>query len=167
MKLRPILLTFAAAFVLFTFHTPAQAKPATGFDQLKALVGEWDGQAQEGKAVRVSYRLASGGTALVETLSPAGEPEMVTVYTADGNRVAMTHYCSQNNQPRMRTVPVARPIKELDFSFVGATNLATPEGGHMHKLVVRFDDNNHFTQTWTWREQGKEMTEVFHFTRKK
>lgn len=167
MKRRMTLLLSVTALAGFAVYAPGQPKPGAGFDQMKSLVGEWDGKTENGKAVRASYRLVSGGTALVETLSPAGEPEMVTVYTANGNRAAMTHYCSQNNQPRMRTAPAAGPVKELDFSFVGATNLATPEAGHMHKLVVRFDDNNHFTQRWTWREQGKEMAEVFHFTRKK
>jgi hypothetical protein len=167
MKRRMALLLSVAALAAFAVYAPGQSKPAAGFDQMKSLVGEWDGKAENGKAVRASYTLVSAGTALVETLNPPDESEMVTVYHADGNHVAMTHYCDINNQPRMRTGPVAGPVKELDFSFVGATNLASPAAGHMHKLVVRFDDNNHFTQTWTWREQGKEMAEVFHFTRKK
>ncbi len=37
----------------------------------------------------------------------------------------------------------------------------------MHKLAIRLEDNDHFTQRWTWRDNGKEAVEVFHFTRRK
>jgi len=58
---------------------PAFAQPSgnPGFDRMKTLVGEWSGQTANGKAVQVSYRLVSSGTALLETLEPADEPEMV------------------------------------------------------------------------------------------
>jgi hypothetical protein len=128
----------------------AQSKPESGFDQLKMLVGEWEGKTQSGKAVRVSYRLVSAGSALLETLHPPDESEMVTVYHADGERVAVTHFCSANNQPRMQTVPISGPVKQLSFSFVGASNLASPEDGHMHRLAVTLEDKDHFTQRWTW-----------------
>ena len=148
---------------------PAFAQPSgnPGFDRMKTLVGEWSGQTANGKAVQVSYRLVSSGTALLETLEPADEPEMVTLYTADSARVAVTHYCSAHNQPRLRTAPVSAGPEKLDVSFVGASNLASPAVGHMHGLVVAFQDNDHFSQSWTWREKGKDQTETFHFTRKK
>jgi len=148
---------------------PAAARAAgnAGFEKLKTLVGEWEGKAQDGTRVNVSYRLVSNGTALMETLHPTGESEMVTVYTADGDRVDVTHYCNANNQPRMRTAPVSGSPQKLDFSFVGATNLASPTAGHMHHLAVTLTDNVHFSQTWTWRENGKDKTESFLFFRKK
>ncbi len=37
----------------------------------------------------------------------------------------------------------------------------------MHKVVFTFEDNNHFTQEWTWREKDRDTLAVFHFTRKK
>lgn len=110
---------------------------------MKMLVGEWEGKAENGTAVRVSYRLVSGGTALMESLQPVGEPEMVTLYTADGDHLALTHYCSANNQPHLRTAPISGGPQKLDFSFVGATNLASPAASHIHHLVVTFEDNDH------------------------
>jgi len=86
---------------------------------------------------------------------------MVTVYHSDGNRLRVTHYCAGNNQPRMRAEPAGSDAKELTFNFVDATNLAGPTAGHMHRLVVAFSDKNHLTQKWTWRENGRENTEVF------
>ena len=37
----------------------------------------------------------------------------------------------------------------------------------MRKLVVKFQDADHFTQEWTHRKAGKEETGVFRYTRKK
>lgn len=143
----------------------AQSRPATGFDQMKTLVGEWEARTKDGKEVHASYRLVSAGTALLETLRPPDASEMVTVYHADGDRMALTHYCRANNQPRMRTAPVTDPVKQLTFSFAGISNAASPETGHMHQLQLTFDDKDHFTQEWTWREKGQERTETFQFTR--
>lgn len=167
MDSRRLLLMFAMTLLLFKGFSAAESKPATGFDQLKSLVGEWEGRAENGKTIRASYRLVSDGSALLETLNPPDEPEMVTVYHADGGRVAMTHYCSSHNQPHMRTAPVAGQVRQLAFSFVSASNLPSPEAGHMQALVVTLEDSDHFTQKWTWRENGGDKTEVFHFSRKK
>ena len=154
-------------FALGASPAAAQSGANPGFDKVKTLVGEWEGKTADGKAAQVSYRLVSSGTALMETLSPGGEPEMVTMYTADGKRVAVTHYCSANNQPRMQTAPLSASPQKLDFAYVGATNLASPTAGHMHRLVVAFQDNDHFSQDWTWKEKGKEPVESFKFARTK
>jgi hypothetical protein len=144
-----------------------QAKLAPGFKGLKTLVGEWEGKSRGGNPVHVTYRLTSGGSALVETLAPGGEMEMTTVYSQDGDRVAVTHFCSANNQPRMRTGVMTKPAREYVFEYVGATNLASPTAGHMHGLVLTLVDENHFSQQWLWKDSGKLMTDVFQFERKK
>ncbi len=139
-----------------------------GFEKLKTLVGEWEGKDTQDKPVRVSYKMVSSGTTLLETLSPGGDSEMVTLYTMDGGEVALTHYCSANNQPRMRTIPNAGDLNELSFTFTGATNLANLGVGHMHRLAITFHDADHFNQEWTWRELGKaDKMEIFRFTRMK
>jgi hypothetical protein len=143
-----------------------EMKPSKAFDQLKPLVGEWEGQTPDGKKMHASYELVSGGTALLARLEMVGEREMVTVYTPDGDRLAVTHFCSAGNQPQMRTEPVTGPATEFSFSFVRATNLASPTAGHMHHLTVALQDHNHFSEAWTWNDNGKEHTEVFHYTRK-
>lgn len=157
------------AFLFAVSVLAARSAPAPGasaFDQLKTLIGAWEGVTPDGKPVRITYEAASGGTALLERLKPAEEPEMVTVYSPDGGRLAATHYCSVGNQPHMRTEPLTGEVKKFTFSFVSATNLAGPDAGHMHRLVVTLEDHNHFTQEWTYFEKGKATTEVFRFTRK-
>ena len=94
------------------------------------------------------------------------EGEMVTVYTPDGDRLAVTHYCSAGNQPQMRTALVTGELKQFSFAFVRATNLSSPATGHMHHLTVTLEDRDHFAQEWTWQEKGEAHSQVFRFTRK-
>src|SRR5574341_2226177 len=107
--LKSLALGTAAFWLATTAAAQAQPMPAhtmppsPGFDQLKPLVGEWTGQTSSGKASRVSYQIVSGGTALMERLQTGEEPEMVSVYSPDGDKLAMTHFCSVGNQPQLRT----------------------------------------------------------------
>jgi len=57
--------------------------------------------------------------------------------------------------------------KALAFDFVSATNLKSPATGHQHHLVIQFEDANHITETWTWREGEMDMPMTFHLNRKK
>lgn len=137
-----------------------------GFEQLKSLVGDWDRKAPDGVPIHLSYKLVSGGSALIETLKKEGEAEMVTVYHADGNRLAVTHYCNVNNQPQMETGPISAPASQYAFTFVRATNLASPQDGHMQGLVLVLRDKDHLTEKWTFRAAGHDQTEVLEFARK-
>lgn len=155
--------------LLFADEKAAAPKSTPEFEKLKTLAGEWSAKTKDGQPVRVSYQLVSNGSALIEMLSMGkGEGDMVTVYHLDGNNLMMTHYCSANNQPRMKAQPASGEVKTLTFSYLDATNLAPPDSGHMHRLVVTFQDKKHMTQDWTWREYGKDAyTETFQYERKK
>lgn len=136
------------------------------FQKLQSLGGEWHGTDNRGRAVRTEFQSSVSRTVVMEVLTPADMPPMMTLYSLDGEAIALVHYCATNNQPRMRAVPNADPIKELSFDFLGAGNLPNPAVGHQHKLVIRFDDDDHFTESWTWREDGKDAVHVFRFSRK-
>jgi xanthine/CO dehydrogenase XdhC/CoxF family maturation factor len=168
--MRKIFCLFALASMvmeLIAAHAWPQAKPASGFDRLKTLVGKWEAAAPLGGTLTNTIRLVSNGTALEETFQSSEADQMVTLYTADGNRLAMTHYCAAGNQPRMATQAVTADQKEFDFSFAGTTNLMSSNSGHMHHLVIQMADQDHFTEQWTWRENGKDRTTTIHFTRSK
>ncbi|HLG93462.1 MAG TPA: hypothetical protein VI546_01355 [candidate division Zixibacteria bacterium] len=157
------------AALLFADEKLSAPKSTPGFEKLKSLTGEWQAKTKDGQPVKVSYKLVSNGSALIETLEMGkkGEGTMVTVYHLDGDQLMMTHYCSANNQPRMKAQPASGEIKSLTFSFLDATNLAPPDSGHMHRLMIIFQDEKRMTQEWTWREYGKDaFTEVFEYKRK-
>ncbi len=155
--------------ILFADEKAKAPKTSPGFEKLKTLTGEWQAKTRDGQNVKTTYKLVSNGSALIETLEMGkkGEGTMVTVYHHDGDQLMMTHYCSANNQPRMKAQPASGEINSLAFSYVDATNLAPPDSGHMHRLVVTFQDKDRMTQEWTWREYGKDaFTELFEYKRK-
>jgi hypothetical protein len=145
----------------------AASHSAAAFKKLQALAGDWEGKDEKGKPVRTSFKSIVSNTAVMETLSPSGMEDMVTVYSLDGDGIVLVHFCPTNNQPRMRVVPASDDVKELSFDFQGASNLPSPNTGHQHHLVIQFEDENHITETWTWRHEGMDMPMVFHLTRKK
>ena len=157
----------AIAVGLFAGRAGSQSKTASGFDRLKTLVGEWQGTSPKGEVFTSTIRPVSNGTALEETFQNSEDNQMVTLYTPDGDRLLITHYCSTGNQPRMETVPVKAGQKGFAFSFVGVSNLKSPATGHMQNMTLQIVDDDHFTEQWTWRENGKDMTETFRFARKK
>ena len=154
-----------AGLLLVAGFALAQTKAPAGLDQLKQLAGEWEGLNTKGKTVRATYKVISGNTAVMETLIPPDEQEMVTVFYPNGKQLLMTHYCTTGNQPRMRAA-VANE-KEVQFNLIDITNLPTPNTGHMGRMQIEFVDANHINESWIWRENGKDTTEVFHFARRK
>jgi len=144
-----------------------KTRPNAGFEKMKPLVGNWQGKADDGKPVRVSYALASDGSVLVEKIESGTEKEMVTVYHPDGDSLLMTHYCSLHNQPRMRAEAATAESGKLIFDFVDATNMSSPDAMHMHRLAVTFEGKDRFVQEWTWKSGEKEGTVVFRLERKK
>ena len=156
-------------FILFLASLPmlADGHSSGAFRKLQSLAGDWEGKDEHGMVSKTNFKVLSSGTAVMETLAPAGMEEMVTLYSMDGDGIALVHYCPTNNQPRMRVVPDSDDVKELNFDFQGAGNLKSPATGHQHHLVLRFEDADHITETWTWRQNEKDTLMVFHLTRKK
>jgi hypothetical protein len=145
-------------------HPTARTTPA--FDQIKSLVGQWEGSTPDGKKGQASYELISNGSVVMERLSSPNEPEMITMYSLEGDRILVTHYCSAGNQPTMQTAPSPAANGKLDFTFVRLTGAKSPDEGHMVSLSVSMPDKNHLVETWTFDDHGKLMTENLNFTRK-
>jgi hypothetical protein len=162
-----ILAVAALAVAFCTMRAESQAKGATSIDKLKPLVGEWTATMPTGESFVNKIRLVSNGTALEESFEGSGHDQMVTMYTPDGNKVELTHYCSMGNQPRMETPVVSQDTAIFDFSFTGATNMSSAAEAHMHHMVLRVADNDHFSESWTMQANGKQQVETFQFTRKK
>jgi len=167
-------LTAVALLMVVFLCSALQAKEAAkdspaaaGFEKLKSLAGDWEGQDAQGKAAKTSFQMAAGNTAVMETLSPGDMEQMITIYSIDGDGIALVHFCPTNNQPRMRALPASGNVSELTFAFQGAGNLPSLAIGHEHKLVMRFEAPDRLTETWTWRRNGKDTDFVYHFTRKK
>jgi hypothetical protein len=163
---RRFVLALAAAAALTCIPartTHAQSQPAAPsanpnasatFDKLKALVGTWESDTPKGK-ITAKFELTSGGTALLEHLSSPFDGEMVTIYTLDRDRVLLTHYCHGGNQPRMQASAIDPKTNQIDFTFVDATGLASPNDPHMHQAVFTLTSASEITENWSFYKDGK------------
>jgi hypothetical protein len=162
MKLKAITVTIA----LFILSLPIWSAPNAGaaLDTLKGLAGQWQAKDPSGKQQMITWKVVSGGSAVMETMQ---EESMVTMYHVDKSRLMLTHYCAAQNQPRMQA-QVSDDGKTFTFDFLDATNLASPAEGHMHKLVLTIQDKDHFTEQWYFSQDGKDDEHgLFQFTRKR
>jgi hypothetical protein len=89
------------------------------------------------------------------------------VIHADGDALALTHYCMLGNQPHMKATPKAGDSK-VAFDFVKATNLKSEKDMHMHSVTFTFVDNDTLRTEWTHYMDGKDSGKaVFELKRKK
>lgn len=143
-----------------------------GLEKLKTLVGTWVTADENGKPTEdvVSViKLTAGGSAIHETLFPGQPHEMVSIYTAEGSDVLMTHYCMLGNQPRMKASTKTLSNK-LNFEFVGGGNLDPKKDRHMHAATLTFVDADHYEVQgigWENGEPAKEMCQGMKLVRKK
>ena len=157
----------AAVLVMILAATSvwAQSDAQKVLDRFKSMVGTWEGKSSSGDTSTVTYKLMGGGTGVMAEMHMI-EEDMTSMFYVDGDRLLMTHYCGAGNQPRMKASTSADG-KTITFDFLDATNLSSPDAGHMHHLVIRLVDADHHTDAWTYTDHGKEMTEMFDLQRKK
>jgi hypothetical protein len=141
-----------------------KTKSEEAFDRLASLKGEWKGEINGVNAMLI-YTLTANGSALMEQCRPEKGPEMITIFTIDGDHLIATHYCSAKNQPQMATSAIADAQKPLAFSLVRVTGLKSPDDWHNTGLTVIQEDNDHLTQEWSYQFKGKTGKNIFHFAR--
>jgi hypothetical protein len=164
--MKSIRIVLALALLLTATAALAQSAAQKSFDQLKSLTGNWEGKTSDSQTVQVSFRDTAGGSALMSEIHGHGPENMVSMIHLDGpNRLLLTHYCGAGNQPRM-TASASPDGRTITFDFLDATNLESPEAGHMQRVVIAMLDANHHTETWTFADHGQQMKEVFDLQRK-
>lgn len=150
--------------------SPVGKGTASVLAPLKKLEGEWVGKAGPAGQqvdVTVTYHVTANGSAVMETLFPGTPHEMITMYVADGNRIALTHYCAMGNQPHM----IARPgtaANQFVFDYVTSPGIDARKDAHMHGAKIQIVDDDHLRSEWTSFDKGKpaEVTS-FELARKK
>jgi hypothetical protein len=161
LRIAPVLVLLALSAAAY-----AQSDAQKAFDAIKTMPGSWEGKSQDGHPVSVTFKVTSGGSAVMSEIQGHGPEDMISMIHMDGpNRLLMTHYCGAGNQPRMQA-SVSPDGKVITFNYFDATNLATPDAGHMQRMVLTIVDENHQIEDWTFADHGKEMKEVFDLRRK-
>lgn len=159
-------LFFAGAALAFPERTAPQGTQgregpaAAALARLAALAGEWEGSYEwtggrtSHGAMNARYFTTGNGSAVVENLITNGVPIMTTVYHTDGPDLRMTHYCGARNQPRLKASKIDLASGALDFAFVDATNLSSPDAPHVTGFEVRFGDEDHVTLMFLFEDRG-------------
>jgi len=148
---------------------PSESGPQAAFDRFKRLEGMWRGESTKGWTEDVTFKVIAGGSAVMETSFDAHPNEtMLTLFSMDGERLRLTHYCVARNQPRLQATSIDDGGRSVTFEFVDGGNIASRDQGHMDRAVFRFEDADHVTTRWTWFEGGKERwLEEIRLTRKR
>jgi len=154
------------ALAVLLLATPApslaaeQKKPTAAqaqLEKLKTLAGTWKGKGGEAGGQSfdavITYKVTGGGSALVETIGPGTEHEMVTVYHLDGDKLLLTHYCAAGNQPTMRAVK-SGAADTIAFDFLRGSNMK-PADMHMHAARIRLAGEDQLVSEWTSWQGGK------------
>jgi hypothetical protein len=141
-------------------------KPSPEFEQMKKLVGKWEGTATGmTKPATTEFRLTGGGSAIMQILAEGTPYEMVTMYHMDGDRFLATHYCAGHNQPRMQAV-AGGDGKTIQFKYVDGTNIA-PGDTRMDSVKMTLADADHHQELWTSNSGGKSGEMLFELHRVK
>lgn len=153
----------AATIALSAACALAQTDAQKAFTVLKSMPGTWEGTSPEG-SLTVTFKVTAGGSAVMSEM--LGKEDMISMFHMDGaDRLLMTHYCAVGNQPRM-LASVSPDGKIFTFTYFDATNLATPDAGHMQRMILTLLDDNHHTEEWVFTDHGKEHKAVFDLHRK-
>jgi len=132
-----------------------EAGKQSAFEQFKLLAGEWVGKGgPDGRDMNVTYKVTSGGSAVIETITPGSDHEMVTLIHPDGDELILTHYCMLGNQPQMKA-PGKADGNKVAFKFVKATNLKSDKDLYMHDATFTFVDKDTLKAEWTHFQDGK------------
>lgn len=144
--LAAVIIVLGAATFTSRSSEARTTEKAPKLDDIKKLVGDWvkigaDGKPEE--KIAITYRVTAGGSAVLETIFPGTDEEMISVYHEDKGRLVLTHYCMLGNQPHM----VARAGDKdgvIVFDFESCGNLADPNAPHMHDSKMTIVDDRHF-----------------------
>ncbi len=136
-----------------TIQVPVSAE----FDQVKTLVGVWEGTAtdmgKEPKKAKVEYKLTSAGSAVVEVLFPGTKDEMHSIYFNQNGKLTMTHYCALGNRPVLEFEKADESGILLNFSPASGINVQKEP--HMHALKISMPDANTLVHEWDYYENGQ------------
>ena len=141
-----------AAAAATTRAQTAEGQPdaEAAFARLAALAGQWEGtRSVDGNAASATYRLASNGTVVMETLHRDTPNEMVSMYHIVGDELVATHYCADGNQPRL--VLTRATAYTLEFDFAGGENIDVAVDGYIHAIRHRFGDDGVLESSWFWQ----------------
>lgn len=132
------------------------ARASAAFDHLKQLEGRWRADSTQGWSEEVAIEVIARGSVVMSTTLFEEGRKMVTMYSLDGDRLVLTHYCEARNQPHLVATEISPDASSLLFTFERGGNLPTRDRGHMDSARLRLLDSDRFSSRWTWYQDGAE-----------
>jgi hypothetical protein len=132
---------------------PQKSDAQKSFELLKTFAGRWKGEGPEGP-VRVLLRVTSGGSALLQEMTPDGraddptngDDDPITMIYVDGDRLILVMYCdSFKNRPRM-VGTLSSDGKTVDFDFLDVSGGGAQ--GYMDHATFTMVDADHHVEDW-------------------
>ena len=165
-----MLVTFGAVWMTGALAGETTDETSTAsLESISKLVGDWLKVDEDGKLtdeIVTSFRTTASGTAVVETLFPGTDHEMMTVYHQDGKDLVLTHYCAMGNQPRMKA-DSSSTDRKITFKCTGGSNMASENDAHMHEGRLTWLSEDRMKIEWLKFEEGKHTyTAEFKLARK-
>jgi len=145
----PLAVVDEGADALQSWHALAQALP-----------GRWTTTIGD-REIAVDYRITSGGTVLLETWMPGTPAETITTFHLDAQRLVLTHYCGQGNQPRLQMQTCEGDT--WSFERFDVTD-RSPEEAALEALSLAVDGGS-MVRTETYERAGQRETSVLRFER--
>jgi len=153
-----------------TVADSADSRRAPSLDAIKALTGTWvaaDEAGQPTSQVMSEFRVTSGGHAVIETLFPGTEHEMISMYHMDGGDLVMTHYCTLGNRPHMKA-EIDPTDGHIVFRCVSGGAIQCDKEMHMHEGHLRILAADRMNNSWHAMQDGKPVHEAkFNVVRRK
>ena len=127
------------------------------YERLKDWAGQWVGNSTKGWTNNLSISVIARESAIMNISHGAHPGEtMTTMLHMDGDRLLLTHYCVAKNQPRLQATSINKDEDTVTFTYLDGTNMSSRDKGHMDKVIIKFVDNDHFSEKWTWYQDGQE-----------
>lgn len=166
---RPLLITSTLALVAVAGLSASTAAPAAprataavpsataadAFASIKSLEGTWmllDEHGQTTDQVASIYSVTAAGHAVMETMFPGQEHEMLNVYFLDGDALRMTHYCAIGNRPTM----TRSNDDPHALAFVCAADDCCSPEDHMHSATMTLVDDANLSIAWGMNPEAHE-----------
>jgi hypothetical protein len=141
----------------------AQQAPAQlAFARLATLAGNWTGQASVAAnpamsaPMRVSLRVTSGGSALLQEMLPQarsddpsnGDNDPVTMLYVEDDRLILLMYCDGGKNRARMAGKLSPDGKTATFDFLDVSG--GTKYGYMHHAMFTFIDADHHAEDWTY-----------------
>ena len=139
-----------------------QASAQLAFARLATLAGNWTGQAavvaQPGMSapMRVSLRVTSGGSALLQEMLPQvrsddpsnGDNDPITMLYVEDDRLILLMYCDGGKNRARLAGTLSTDGKTATFDFLDVSG--GTKYGYMHHAVFTLIDTDHHREDWTY-----------------